>query len=154
MPPKWLCKTFDELTPRELYAILQLRIAVFIVEQNCPFQDADNKDPECFHFMCWQSEHLLAYSRLVPAGVAFAEISIGRVVTAQKARATGLGKELMQRSVSNCYKLFGKQTIKIGAQLYLKKFYESIGFVQHSAIYLEDGIEHIEMLLPDRKHLD
>lgn len=147
MPAQWVCKKFDELTLQELYAILQLRIEVFIVEQNCPFQDADNKDMDCYHFMCWNHPVLSAYARLVPAGVAFNEISIGRVVTSPKARQKGLGKELLQKSVSNCYQTFGKQPIRIGAQLYLKKFYESIGFQQDGAVYLEDGIKHIEMIL-------
>lgn len=147
MPSQWICKNFDELTLQELYAILQLRIQVFIVEQQCPFQDADNKDTGCYHLMCWENGTLTAYSRLVPGGIAFAEISIGRVVTSPQARGIGLGKELMQKSVTQCYTLFGKHTIRIGAQLYLKRFYESIGFIEDSAIYLEDGIEHIEMLL-------
>jgi ElaA protein len=147
IPLQWVCKKFDALTLHELYAILQLRIEVFIVEQNCPFQDADSKDMDCYHLMCWEDGMLLAYSRLVPAGISFAEISIGRVVSSVKARGRGLGKELMQRSLSTAFTLFGKQPLRIGAQLYLKRFYESLGFLQDGPVYLEDGIEHIEMLL-------
>ena len=143
----WTCVKFDELTLRQLYAIFQLRIEVFIVEQNCPFQDADNKDSEGYHLMGWQGDLLAAYTRLLPAGISYAEPSIGRVVTSPKARGGGIGKELMQRSIEECYHLFGKTPIRIGAQLYLKRFYESYGFYQDSDIYDEDGIDHIEMVL-------
>jgi len=148
----WICKKFDELTPHELYAILQLRNEVFVVEQNCVFQDADNKDQECFHLMGWEEKKLIAYTRIAPAGICYEETSIGRVVTSPSARRKGLGKELMTQSITNLQSLFGKgSAIKIGAQLYLKKFYESLGFVQTSDIYIEDGIEHIEMLLPENQ---
>jgi ElaA protein len=144
---EWICKKFDDLTAWELYLSLQLRNEVFVVEQNCVFQDADNKDPYCYHFMCFEEKKLLAYTRLVPAKVCYDEISIGRVVTSPSARQLGLGRELMQRSIMQAYSLFGRnQDIKIGAQLYLKKFYESFDFYQFGDIYLEDGIPHIEML--------
>ena len=148
----WVCKKFDKLTPFELYAILQLRNEVFVVEQNCVFQDADNKDQQSFHFMGWmpasqgENDKLIAYSRLMPAGIVYDKASIGRVVTSPFLRRTGIGKELMERSIEKTKELFGKNTIKLGAQLYLKNFYESLGFTQSSAIYLEDGIEHIEMI--------
>ncbi|MEO5999994.1 MAG: GNAT family N-acetyltransferase [Chitinophagaceae bacterium] len=143
----WTYVKFDELTLRQLYAIFQLRIEVFIVEQNCPFQDADNKDSEGYHLMGWKDNLLAAYTRLLPPGISYKEPSIGRVVTSPKARGGGLGKELMQRSIDECYRLFGKTPIKIGAQLYLKRFYELYGFRQDSDIYDEDGIDHIEMIL-------
>ena len=143
----WVCKKFDELTPLELYAILQLRNEVFVVEQNCVFQDADNKDQESFHLMGWMNDKLIAYTRLVPAGIVYDKASIGRVVTSPSLRRTGIGKELMERSIEKAKELFGKTSIKLGAQLYLKNFYESLGFTQSSDIYLEDGIEHIEMIL-------
>jgi len=143
---KWICKSFEDLTPAELYAILQLRNAVFVVEQNCVFQDADDKDQLCFHLMAWHNESLAAYTRLVPAGISFKEISIGRVATSSHYRKLGLGRELMNHSIETIWKLFGRDNIRIGAQLYLKKFYESLGFNQVSEIYLEDDIEHIEML--------
>ncbi|MER3498935.1 MAG: GNAT family N-acetyltransferase [Chitinophagaceae bacterium] len=144
--PQWICKKFDELTPHELYSILQLRNEVFVVEQNCVFQDADNKDQSCYHLMGWQAKDLAAYTRLVPPQIAYQYPSIGRVVTSPKYRRTGIGKLLMQKAIEELDKLFGKQPIKIGAQLYLKKFYESLGFQQSSDIYLEDGIKHIEMI--------
>lgn len=141
----WLLKTFKELAPLEVYKILQLRNEVFVVEQNCVFQDADDKDPACWHLMAFQQHNLVAYTRLVPPGVIYEEMSIGRVVTAPQVRRSGIGKELMQRSIEACYQLFGHDTVKIGAQLYLKNFYESFGFAQAGAVYLEDGIEHIHM---------
>jgi ElaA protein len=143
---KWICKTFDDLTPHELYAILQLRNEVFVVEQNCVFQDADNKDQLCYHLAGWEENILIAYTRIVPAGISYGESSIGRVVVLPAARKNGAGKILMQKSMETLFSLFGNIPIKIGAQLYLKKFYESLGFQQTSDIYIEDGIDHIEML--------
>lgn len=143
---EWKIKKFADLTPDMLYACLQLRNEVFVVEQNCVFQDADDKDQQCYHLMGWQNNRLMAYTRLVPPGVIYKEMSIGRVVTSPASRRKGAGKELMQLSIENCYRLFGNGPIKIGAQLYLKKFYESFGFMQGGAIYLEDGIEHIAMV--------
>ncbi len=143
----WMCKKFDDLSPAELYSILQLRNEVFVVEQNCVYQDADNKDQHAFHLMGWQQGKLVAYSRLIPPGIAYKEQSIGRVITSIVARKSGFGRALMQQSVIECRKLFGHNIIRIGAQLYLKKFYASLGFVPIGGIYLEDGIEHIEMLL-------
>jgi ElaA protein len=143
----WLCKKFDALTPHELYAILQLRNEVFVVEQNCVFQDADNKDQHCHHLMGWQQNNLAAYSRIVPPDISYSESSIGRIVTSPNARGNGIGRELVKQSIEELHSLFGKIPIKIGAQMYLQKFYESFGFMQTSNIYLEDDIPHIEMLL-------
>jgi ElaA protein len=143
----WSCKKFNDLSPNELYAILQLRNEIFVVEQNCVFQDADNKDQYCFHLMGWEENRLCAYSRLVPAGISYVESSIGRVVVSPHARKNGTGKILMQRSIEEILALFGHVAIKLGAQLYLQKFYESFGFRQTSEIYIEDGIQHIEMIL-------
>ena len=146
MEIRWLLKKFEELTPFELYAILQLRNEVFVVEQNCVFQDADDKDQRCYHLLGFGNKKLVAYTRLVPPGEIYKQASIGRVVTSPSVRKNGSGKELMKRSIESVYSLFGKQPIKIGAQLYLKKFYESFGFTQISDVYLEDGIEHIYMV--------
>jgi ElaA protein len=143
----WVCKSFDALTPVELYAILRLRNEVFVVEQNCVFQDADNKDQASYHLMGWQQESLAAYTRLVPPGTAYAEPSIGRVAITITARGSGIGRLLMQQSIAECRKLFGNAAIRIGAQLYLKGFYTSLGFVPTGGIYPEDGIDHIQMLL-------
>ncbi|MBS1597484.1 MAG: GNAT family N-acetyltransferase [Bacteroidetes bacterium] len=143
----WICKKFDELTPRELYAIMQLRNEVFVVEQNCVFQDADNKDQSCYHMMCMQDDKLIAYARIVPAGISYSETSIGRVVTSPSARGTGIGNMLLRKTLDTIISLYGKVPLKIGAQLYLKKFYESFAFKQTSDIYIEDDIQHIEMML-------
>lgn len=147
MQLNWTLKAFDALSPKELYAIMQLRNEVFVVEQNCVYQDADNKDINSWHFMCWDDNTLVAYTRLLPQGLAFTEASIGRVISSPKYRALGIGRQLMEKSIDNTYNLFNCSSIKIGAQLYLKKFYESLGFVQCSQEYLEDNIPHIEMLL-------
>ena len=142
----WLLKKFDELTPQELYSILQLRNEVFVVEQNCVFQDADNKDQFSYHLMGWDGKKLIAYSRIIPPGMVYEFPSIGRVVTSPLFRRNGSGKILMKESIKAIQKLFGKAAIKLGAQLYLKNFYESFGFIQSGEIYLEDGIQHIEMI--------
>src|SRR4249919_2420008 len=143
---KWKLKPFDSLSPQELYNILQLRNEVFIVEQNCPYQDLDNKDLYAFHLMGMKDEKLLAYARLLAPGISYSESSIGRVVSSPAARKTGMGKKLMQESIDQIRNLFETDTIRIGAQLYLQKFYESFGFKTDSEIYLEDNIPHILML--------
>ncbi|MGN6291576.1 MAG: GNAT family N-acetyltransferase [Chitinophagaceae bacterium] len=142
----WVLKKFEELTAPELYAMLRLRTEVFVVEQNCVFQDMDNKDQHCYHLLGWKGDLLAAYTRIVPVGISYADApSIGRVVTSPQARGGGLGRLLMEKSIHELFGLYGVSPIKIGAQLYLKKFYESLGFEQSSDIYDEDGIDHIEM---------
>ena len=140
-------KPFAALTPAELYAIMQLRNEVFVVEQQCVYQDADNKDPHCHHLMIRDGEKLAAYARLLPKGLAYDHMSIGRVISSPAYRGTGVGKLLITEAIKDCRELFGEGRIQIGAQFYLKKFYESFGFVQVSEIYLEDNIEHILMVL-------
>ena len=144
---EWIFKYFTELSLSELYMVMQARIAVFIVEQNCPFQDADDADQASWHLMGWMNERLLAYSRIVPPGIKFSEPSIGRVITTAAGRGCGYGKILMVESIRRCEMLFPGQSISIGAQFYLKRFYESFGFRQCSEIYDEDGIPHINMIL-------
>lgn len=143
---EWTLKKFEKLKPHLLYTILQLRNEVFVVEQNCVFQDLDDKDQDSFHLMGYETNKLVAYTRLVPPGIIYPEASIGRVVTSPSVRGKGAGKLLMNQSIATVYHLFGKVPIKIGAQLYLKKFYETFGFQQISEVYLEDGIEHIYMM--------
>ena len=144
----WLLKSFFHLTTDELYALLRLRNEVFIVEQNCPFPDLDGKDQPSHHLLGFDEAKgtLLAYTRLVPPGVAYGYPSIGRVVTAAEARGTGVGRELMRRSILEITRLYGPGSSQIGAQLYLSNFYESFGFSQSGEGYLEDGIEHIPMV--------
>ena len=146
---QWQCKAFNQLTNYELYALLQLRSAVFVVEQNCIYNDLDGKDLKSHHVLVTNTKgDILAYTRLLPIGVSYhAYCSIGRVLTAMQARHVGLGKQLMQYSIAQCYALYGRQALKIGAQIYLQKFYESFGFVVFGDIYLEDGIQHVEMIL-------
>jgi ElaA protein len=141
----WELKKFDALTPAELYSALKLRSEVFVVEQNCVYLDMDDKDPSCHHLLGWVNEKLIAYTRIVPPGLAYEEPSIGRVVTSSAVRRMGAGRLLMMQSINALHGLYGEVPIKIGAQLYLKEFYESFGFRQVSETYLEDGIEHISM---------
>jgi ElaA protein len=141
----WTLKRFEDLTPHELYAMLRLRTEVFVVEQNCVFQDMDNKDQYCHHLMGWLDDRLVACSRLVPPGISYEQPSIGRVVSSPSERGKSIGKELMQESIKEIIHLYGQTPIRIGAQLYLKRFYESFGFVQSGDVYDEDGIDHIEM---------
>jgi ElaA protein len=143
---QWILKPFYSLTSKELYKILQLRNEVFIVEQNCPYQDCDNKDLYAWHLMGMQDDKLLAYSRLLAPGISYSESSIGRVVSSPSLRKTGMGKKLMQESIEQVRNLFHTDTIRIGAQLYLQKFYESFGFIKDGDVYLEDNIPHIIML--------
>jgi ElaA protein len=143
---QWKCVPFVALTPQELYAALRLRSEVFVVEQNCVFLDMDNYDQQCLHLLGFDGETLVAYTRLVPPGVIYEQASIGRVVTSPEVRRTGGGRLLMEESIRQVGVHFGAGDIKIGAQLYLKRFYESFGFAQVSDVYLEDGIEHIYMI--------
>jgi len=147
MSLRWTLIPFQELTIDQLYKILQLRIAVFVVEQHCIFQDADDKDRKAWHLCAWDEDKLVAYTRILPPGISYTEASIGRVLTAENVRGRNIGKELMQRSIEAVYQLFGKISIQIGAQLYLQKFYEGFGFKKNSDIYQEDDIPHIKMIL-------
>ena len=159
MEISWSCKHFKDLSNQELYEIFHLRLAVFVVEQNCPYQDADGKDIESFHLigrltppLSKGEGALVAYARILPPGVAYKEVSIGRVITSFKARRTGAGKMLMAESLKFIKKEFGEVPVRIGAQKYLQKFYESFGFVREGEEYLEDGIPHVIMLYtPDIK---
>lgn len=141
----WVYKTFTELSVEELYLILQLRNEVFSVEQNCVYQDADNKDQPAFHLCGWDGPNLAAYCRILPKGISYDHPSIGRVVTSPQYRRGGYGRELMQLAVKKTVMQFNDPLIIISAQLYLKAFYESIGFMQVSDTYMEDGIPHIKM---------
>jgi ElaA protein len=111
----WTCQSFNELSPSGLYAILQLRIAVFSVEQNCIYQDADGKDPDSFHLCGWDGKHLAAYCRLLPSGLSYDHPSIGRVVTALDYRKGGHGKQLMQHAIVKTMELFNDPIIIISA---------------------------------------
>jgi ElaA protein len=140
------CKYFTELTLEELYYCMQLRQEVFVVEQDCPYIDADGKDPQSWHLMGWHKGQLVAYTRIVPKGISYPDyVSIGRVVTHHSVRRGGYGKQLMKESIRQARQLFPDQPIKISAQCYLIEFYESFGFQAVGKEYEEDGIPHIAM---------
>lgn len=148
MRPITVLKPFEELNNQELYTLLRLRSQVFVVEQNCVYLDIDNKDLQCHHLMLLQGEDLVAYARLVPPGLSFQEMSIGRVITNPQSRGTGAGRLLLATAIEKCREVFGEGPIKIGAQAYLLKFYSSFGFEAVGEIYDEDGIPHTDMILP------
>ncbi|WP_433777910.1 GNAT family N-acetyltransferase [Flavobacterium anhuiense] len=139
-------KSFDELTNHEMYNMLRLRSDVFVVEQNCPYLDLDNKDQKGFHLLYYVDNELAGVTRLLPKGVSYDEVSIGRVVIAKSHRGLGLGVKLMEASIEGCEEKFGKGPIRISAQYHLSKFYQSLGFVEQGEVYDEDGIPHIGML--------
>lgn len=139
-------KTFLELTTNELYELLRLRSNVFVVEQNCVFLDLDNKDQIALHIIGQKNNEIVAYTRLFKQGNCYEEASIGRVVVKKEERKYGYGHDLMQFSIKTIKEKFNTSTIKIGAQTYLKKFYESHGFQQIEKEYIEDGIPHIYMI--------
>jgi ElaA protein len=142
---QWKTKPFEALSVTELYDLLQLRSAVFVVEQNCAYPDMDSKDKLGLHLMGEYEGKIVAYARLFDVGISFDAASIGRVVVSSSHRDKKWGHDLIRQAITAIALHFGQSQITIGAQLYLKKFYESHGFVQTSAMYLEDAIEHIEM---------
>lgn len=144
---QWILKKFDELSLNEFHAILKLRIDIFVVEQNCPYPELDNRDKIAYHFFCKEDREVIAYTRIFKPGDYYQEAAFGRVAVHQDFRKRKLGKELIKSTIKETYKLFGKTSIKIGGQVYLKNFYESFGFKQIGDEYLEDGIPHIYMIL-------
>lgn len=142
------CSPFAELSVYDLYEIMALRQEVFVVEQDCVFQDADGLDQKGWHLMAKDAAgKLIAYARLLPPGISYDDYpSIGRIVSSPSVRGTGAGRALVQRGIEEVYRLFGKQDIKIGAQTYLLKFYQSFDFQPVGEEYLEDGIPHIAMV--------
>ncbi|MFZ6690947.1 GNAT family N-acetyltransferase [Undibacterium sp. SXout20W] len=144
----WQCLPFAELSNIQLHRIFAARSAVFVLEQNCVYQDIDGKDPHCHHLIAWdENGDVAAYIRIVPAGLSFAEPSIGRVLSTQKWRGTGIGKLLLVNGIAHLRQLYPQAPIRIGAQAYLEKFYGSFGFKTVSDMYLEDDIPHVDMLL-------
>lgn len=150
-PVRWTCSPFAALSSAELYELLQLRTEVFVVEQNCVFQDMDGADHQAVHLLGRQmsggsGDTLVAYARLFPAGVKYEEASIGRVITRRCARGTGLGHALIREAMAALVARWGVQPIRIGAQARLKAYYAQHGFVDVGKPYVEDGIDHIEMV--------
>lgn len=145
----WGWAHFSELSVDDLYDMLALRSAVFIVEQHCPFQDCDGMDRVSHHLWTRDSRgEIAAYLRVVPPSVAYAEPSIGRIITAASARGMGLGRALVREGLARVEMLYGPCPVRIGAQRYLLHFYEQLGFASSGFEYDEDGIPHVEMLRP------
>lgn len=142
----WQVLPFDALTTRQLHDLLQLRSAVFVVEQACAFQDIDGADPQALHVLGTHAGRLLAYARCFAPGIKYAEASIGRVVTDPAQRGTGLGHALIGRALEAVVRQWGRQPVRIGAQARLKRFYAGHGFVDAGRPYVEDGIDHLEMV--------
>lgn len=145
MSIQWKIKPFRALSLTEMYSLLQLRSQVFVVEQNCVYQDIDGKDAKALHLMGEYDGKIVAYCRLFKSGDYFQEASIGRVVIDANYRDKKWGHEMMKQAIAGIETHFKETKIIISAQLYLQKFYESHGFVQTSEMYLEDDIPHIEM---------
>jgi ElaA protein len=143
------CLSFYQLSLDQLYELMALRQAIFVVEQDCPYLDADGKDQAAHHLLGYnEQDELVAYTRLLPVGISYDQYaSIGRVITRASERRTGLGRALMQESIRQAQALYPKVKVKISAQCYLIHFYESLGFQSVGDTYLEDGIPHIGMVL-------
>ncbi|KFZ36208.1 hypothetical protein HR45_17625 [Shewanella mangrovi] len=147
---QWQSRRFSELSASTLYQLLRLRVDVFVVEQQCAYPELDGKDchPDARHLLAYNDAgDLLAYARLLPPGLSYAEPSIGRVLVNPAFRQHGTGKALMKQAISLCQQYWPHQAIKIGAQEYLSSFYHALGFVAVSDMYLEDDIPHVDMLL-------
>lgn len=139
-------KPYKDLSIDELYSLLRLRSEVFVVEQNCVYQDMDEKDKKAIHILALKNNEIVAYARIFKPGDYFKEASIGRVVVSQKERGSGLGYKIMNASIKAILDEFQEYNIKVSAQKYLKKFYNNLGFKQVGEEYLEDGIPHIAMI--------
>ncbi len=142
----WKYLHFDELTITELYEAMQLRQEVFVVEQECPYLDADGRDVGNYHLLGYDALGLVAYARVLAPGVNYAEVCISRVVTSPRVRRQGVGRLLMQECLECINRQYGQVHIRISAQAYLQDFYESFDFRTAGKEYLEDGIPHKEML--------
>ena len=145
---KWKFKKFDELTTNELYEILKLRAEVFVVEQDCPYQDLDDKDKWAYHLFLEDDDGstVIAVLRILPENIAYEDMAIGRVIVKKSHRGQGLSKVMMQKAINFIIDDLGKKRIKLSGQAYLREFYEDLGFERVSDIYLEDGIDHYEFL--------
>lgn len=145
---KWQCLTFHSLSSSQLYKILQLRSAVFVVEQACIYQDLDDVDQDAMHLCGSLDNQLLCYARLVPPGIKYEEPSIGRIISDLSVRRSGYGRAVVARAIEICEDIWPAQGIRISAQQRLENLYQEFGFNTVSEPYLEDGLPHIEMLRP------
>ncbi len=138
-------ETFDKLSGKTVYEILKLRSEVFVVEQSCPYLDIDGNDEEAYHVLLRKDNELAAYCRILKKGITFHEAAIGRVVTAKKFRGKGYARAVMEHALDFITGKMGETEVMISAQVYLKPFYEGLGFQIESKDYLEDGIPHCDM---------
>ncbi|ALT68753.1 acetyltransferase GNAT family [Methanobrevibacter millerae] len=146
---EWKLKKFDDLTSDELYGILKLRSEVFVVEQDCVYQDLDDKDQLSYHLFLENDGETVAVSRFIPENVSYEEMSIGRVVVKENFRGQGLSKIMMKKAIDFIVDDLGKSEIRLSGQAYLVDFYENLGFKKVSDVYMEDNIEHFEFLYCD-----
>lgn len=142
----WLIKKYDELSTGDLYDILKQRNEVFVVEQECAYQDCDGKDEHSYHMLQKDKDKIIAYLRIIKKGISYEQISIGRVLVNKAYRGKGIAREMMLKAISFIEQELGENEIRIQAQSYLADFYRSIGFKDISKIYLEDNIPHIDMI--------
>ncbi len=142
----WYHKRFDELTNHELYEILRLRINIFVIEQNCPYDECDGKDYAAIHFFAKNNKDIMAYARILPPGISFKEVSIGRVAVSSNYRGNGFARKIMKEIIDYIHEYYTGTSIKIEAQEYLRTFYVELGFIAISEVFLLDNIPHIEML--------
>lgn len=148
---EWKIKRYKELTIEEIYNILKVRCEVFIVEQQCPYQDCDGKDERAYHLFLENNEDIIAYLRILEKGVSYEEVSIGRFLVAKNYRKKGIAREMLTKGINFIEESLNETSIRISGQVYLKEFYESHGFKIVSDIYLEDNIPHVEMLYKKHK---
>ncbi|CAG8999887.1 MAG: Protein ElaA [Candidatus Celerinatantimonas neptuna] len=143
----WTEKYFNQLSNYELYQLMKLRVDVFVVEQQCPYPELDNHDyhPDLIHLLGFRGDELVAYARIIPAGLTYPTPSIGRVITSAAIRGQGIGQTLLEHAIASCQHHWPNQPITIGAQYHLMKFYQNFGFAPTGEPYLEDGIRHIKM---------
>ena len=147
---EWIIKRFDQLTTLELYELLKVREEVFVMEQECLYHDLDSKDFNATHMFALEDNQMVCYLRVLDKGVSYDEVSIGRVLTKPAYRRKGYGEQIMARAIDYIENVMGEGKIRISAQAHLEKFYGDLGFEVVSDVYLEDGIEHYEMLYQSR----
>lgn len=148
---EWKIKKYEDLTVDELYNILKIRNEIFVVEQNCPYQDCDGKDKQAYHLFLVNDNDIIAYTRILKKGVSYEEVSIGRFLVAEKYRGKGIAKEMLSKSIDFIEEVLGEKEIRISAQVYIMNLYLKYGFKKVTDTYLEDGIPHVEMLYKSDK---